>query len=52
MERGFIRAEVISYNDLERAGNLAEARKRGLLRMEGKNYTIQDGDIVTFLFNV
>jgi GTP-binding protein YchF len=52
MERGFIRAEVISHTDLERAGNLAEARKRGLLRMEGKTYTIQDGDIVTFLFNV
>ena len=52
MERGFIRAEVISYRDLERCGNLAEARKTGLLRMEGKNYIIQDGDIVTFLFNV
>jgi hypothetical protein len=52
MERGFIRAEVISYSDLEKCGNLAEARKRGLLRMEGKNYIIQDGDIVTFLFNV
>jgi hypothetical protein len=52
MERGFIRAEVISYNDLDKCGNLAEARKRGLLRTEGKNYIIQDGDIVTFLFNV
>jgi len=52
MERGFIRAEVISYNDLEKCGNLAEARKRGLLRTEGKNYIIQDGDVVTFLFNV
>lgn len=52
MERGFIRAEVISYSDLESCGNLAEARKRGLLRTEGKNYIIQDGDIVTFLFNV
>ena len=52
MERGFIRAEVISYSDLERCGNLAEARKRGLLRTEGKNCIIQDGDIVTFLFNV
>jgi hypothetical protein len=52
MERGFIRAEVVSYSDLEKCGNLAEARKRGLLRMEGKNYVIQDGDIITFLFNV
>jgi GTP-binding protein YchF len=52
MERGFIRAEVISYSDLEICGNLAEARKRGLLRTEGKNYIIQDGDVVTFLFNV
>jgi len=52
MERGFIRAEVISYSDLESCGNLAESRKRGLLRTEGKNYVIQDGDIVTFLFNV
>jgi GTP-binding protein YchF len=52
MERGFIRAEVISYNDLQKCGNLAEARKRGMLRTEGKNYLIKDGDIVTFLFNV
>jgi ribosome-binding ATPase len=52
MERGFIRAEVISYSDLQSCGNLAEARKRGLLRTEGKNYIIQDGDVVTFLFNV
>jgi len=52
MERGFIRAEVISYSDLERCGNLVEARRTGLLRIEGKNYIIQDGDIVTFLFNV
>ncbi|MFC1911514.1 DUF933 domain-containing protein, partial [Chloroflexota bacterium] len=52
MERGFIRAEVISYKDLENCGNIADARKRGLLRTEGKNYVIQDGDVVTFLFNV
>ena len=52
MERGFIRAEVIGYSDLEKCGNLTEARKRGLLRTEGKNYIIQDGDVVTFLFNV
>ena len=52
MKRGFIRAEVISYKDLENCGNTAEARKRGLLRTEGKDYIIQDGDVVTFLFNV
>jgi GTP-binding protein YchF len=52
MERGFIRAEVIGYSDMERCGSLNEARKRGLLRMEGKDYLVQDGDIVTFLFNV
>ncbi len=52
IERGFIRAEVISYGDLESCGNIAEARKRGLLRTEGKNYLIQNGDVVTFLFNV
>jgi len=52
MEKGFIRAEVISYSDLESCGNLGEARKRGLLRTEGKNYIVQDGDVVTFLFNV
>jgi ribosome-binding ATPase YchF (GTP1/OBG family) len=52
MERGFIRAEVISYKDLEDCGNIAEARKRGLLRTEGKDYMIQDGDVVTFLFNI
>jgi GTP-binding protein YchF len=52
MERGFIRAEVVSYGDLESCGSLAEARKKGLLKTEGKNYIIQDGDVVTFLFNV
>jgi len=52
MERGFIRAEVISYNDLVRCGSLTEARKKGLLRLEGKNYIVQDGDVITFLFNV
>jgi len=52
MERGFIRAEVISFSDLVKCGNLVEARKRGLLRTEGKTYTVQDGDVITFLFNV
>jgi len=52
IERGFIRAEVIGYEDFLRAGSLAEARKKGLLRLEGKTYPVQDGDIITFLFNV
>jgi len=52
MERGFIRAEVVSYDDLIKCGSLSEARKKGLLRLEGKNYVVQDGDIITFLFNV
>jgi GTP-binding protein YchF len=52
MERGFIRAEVVGYDDLIKCGNLAEARKRGLLRLEGKSYIVKDGDVITFLFNV
>jgi GTP-binding protein YchF len=52
MERGFIRAEVINYNDLVKCGSLAETQKKGLLRLEGKSYTVQDGDVITFLFNV
>jgi len=52
MERGFIRAEVISYDDLGKCGSVAEARKRGFLRLEGKDYIVQDGDVITFLFNV
>jgi len=52
MERGFIRAEVISYDDLVKCGSLSEARKKGLLRLEGKNYIVGDGDVITFLFNV
>ena len=51
-ERGFIRAEVIFYQDLADCGSLAEARSRGLLRSEGKEYVMQDGDVVNFLFNV
>jgi len=52
IEKGFIRAEVISCDDLQRYGSIAEIRKQGMLRLEGKNYVIQDGDIVTFLFNI
>jgi ribosome-binding ATPase YchF (GTP1/OBG family) len=52
MERGFIRAEVTSYPDLLRCGSIAEARRQGVLRLEGKEYIVQDGDVITFLFNV
>jgi len=52
MERGFIRAEVITYDDLVKCGNLPEARKKGLIRLEGKSYIVQDGDVITFLFNI
>ena len=52
MERGFIRAEVISLDDLIACASLAEARKRGLIRLEGKNYLVQDSDVITFLFNI
>jgi GTP-binding protein YchF len=52
MEKGFIRAEGISFDNLVKCGGIAEARKQGQLRLEGKDYVIQDGDVVTFLFNV
>jgi GTP-binding protein YchF len=52
IERGFIRAEVVSYQDLIAAGGLGEARKRGTLRLEGKAYVVQDGDVINYLFNV
>lgn len=52
MERGFIRAEVISYEDLMAAGSFAEARERGMLRVEGQDYVVQNGDIMHFRFHV
>jgi ribosome-binding ATPase len=52
IERGFIRAEVVSYNDLTRAGSTAAAREQGVLRLEGKEYVMQEGDVVHFRFNV
>lgn len=52
IERGFIRAEVISYDDLTRCGSLNEGKKKGLLRLEGKTYKVLDGDVINFLFNV
>ncbi|KHO62823.1 GTP-binding protein [Thermoanaerobacter sp. YS13] len=51
-EKGFIKAEVISYEDLVKAGSQAAAREMGLMRLEGKDYVMQDGDIVVFRFNV
>ena len=51
-ERGFIKAEVISYDDLISCGSLAKAKEKGLLRLEGKEYVMQDGDVVLFRFNV
>ena len=51
-ERGFIRAEVIGTPDLLECGSAQAARKRGLLRSEGKGYVVQDGDVVNFLFSV
>lgn len=51
-ERGFIRAEVVSFDDLVREGDRAKVKEKGLLRSEGKEYVMQDGDIVEFLFNV
>lgn len=52
IERGFIRAEIVSYNDLMREGSLNAAKEKGLMRSEGKEYIMQDGDIVLFKFNV
>ena len=52
IERGFIRAEIVSYDELVGAGGWPEARKAGTLRREGKTYVMQDGDVVHFLFNV
>ena len=52
IERGFIRAEVVSYEDLLRAGSYAAAREQGILRLEGKEYVMQEGDVVHFRFNV
>lgn len=52
LQRGFIRAEVIRYEDLIACGGEAEARKRGLLRTEGKEYVVRDGDVLNILFNV
>ncbi len=52
IQKGFIRAEVLAYDDLVAAGSYAEARKQGTVRLEGKTYEVQDGDIINFRFNV
>ena len=52
MERGFIRAEVVSFDDLVKYGTMAQVKEKGLLRSEGKEYVFQDGDIAYFRFNV
>ncbi|MCM3740139.1 redox-regulated ATPase YchF [Oceanobacillus luteolus] len=51
-ERGFIRAETVSYDDLLEAGSMAAARDKGKVRLEGKEYIVQDGDVIHFRFNV
>jgi len=51
-ERGFIKAETVAYEDLVRCGSIAHAREKGLYRMEGRDYVVQDGDVMLFKFNV
>ena len=51
-EKGFIRAEVVAFDDLEACGSMAAAKEKGLVRSEGKEYVFQDGDVVLFRFNV
>ena len=52
IERGFIRAEVVAYEDLVRCGSMQKVKEEGLFRLEGKDYIVQDGDVITFRFNV
>ncbi len=52
MERGFIRAEVVSFEHLNQLGSMQACREKGLIRLEGKEYLVQDGDVITFRFNV
>ena len=52
IQKGFIRAEAVAYDDLIAAGNMAEAKKAGKLRLEGKTYVVADGDVINFRFNV
>lgn len=52
IERGFIRAEIVAFDDLKACGSMAAAKEKGLLRLEGKDYVMQDGDITNFRFNI
>lgn len=52
MEKGFIRAEVVAYDDLISAGSFADVQKQGLMRLQGRDYQVQDGDVIHFRFNV
>ena len=52
IQRGFIKAEIVSFDDLMREGSMVAAKEKGLVRSEGKDYIMQDGDIVLFKFNV
>ena len=52
IQRGFIKAEIVSYNDLMKEGSMNAVKEKGLMRVEGKDYIMQDGDIVLFRFNV
>ena len=51
-ERGFIKAEVVAYDDLMSCGSMLAAKEKGLVRQEGKEYVVQDGDVILFKFNV
>ena len=51
-ERGFIRAEVVSFDDLDKLETMQKVKEAGKLRLEGKDYVVQDGDIIEFRFNV
>ena len=51
-QRGFIKAEIVSFDQLVEAGSMNEAKSKGWVRMEGKDYVMQDGDVVEFRFNV
>jgi ribosome-binding ATPase YchF (GTP1/OBG family) len=52
IEKGFIRADVLNFEDLKSAGSEVEAKNRGLARLEGREYVVKDGDIIEFRFNV
>lgn len=51
-EKGFIKAEVVSYSDLVETGSFVKAKEKGKVRMEGKDYVVNDGDVILFRFNV